>query len=320
MILFVARRLLHMVGVLWVVTLIIFGITHVLPGNVAVMILGEYQNPELLSALEKKLGLKDPLPVQYWRWFSGILRGDLGRSVVMERPVAPILWERLERSAGVALIALFCVTVIGIVFGVLAAVHENRPLDHAVSLTAFLGISVPEFFWGIVLILVVAGSFNLLPAFGYVAPSQDPVEWLKRIILPVVTLTFALIAHVSRMTRSSMLDVLRTQYIRAARARGLPRRSILYRHALRNALLPTVTVLAVDFGFLIGGLVVVEAVFAFPGLGGLFVFAVQQRDLPLIEATVLVVAAAYGVANLIADVLYTYLDPRIRFAEARRAP
>jgi peptide/nickel transport system permease protein len=316
---FIARRLVYTVAVLWIITVIVFAITHILPGNVAVMILGEYQNPELLAALEKKLGLDDPLPLQYWRWFSGIFRGDLGRSVVMDRSVGPILWERLERSAAVALIALLCVAVIGIVLGVVAAVHENRPLDHAVSVTAFLGISVPEFFWGIVLILVVAGYFDLLPAYGYVAPTQDLVEWLKRLILPVVTLTLALIAHVTRMTRSSMLDVLRTQYIRAARARGLPRRSILYRHALRNALLPTITVLAVDFGFLIGGLVVVEAVFAFPGLGGLFVFAVQQRDLPLIQATVLVVATAYALANLTADVVYAYLDPRIRFSGARLA-
>jgi peptide/nickel transport system permease protein len=313
---FIARRLLYMLFVLWVITLIVFAITHLLPGNVAVMILGQYQNPELLAALEAKLGLNDPLPVQYWRWFRGILRGDLGRSVVMERPVAPILWERLLRSAGVAVLAIGCIAVLGIVLGAVAAVHENRPLDHAVSLTAFLGVSVPEFFWGIVLILVVAGYFNLLPSSGYVPLTESPLEWLKRIILPVFTLTLALIAHISRMTRSSLLDVLRSQYVRAARARGLPERSVLYGHALRNALLPTVTVLAVQFGGLMGGLVVVESVFAFPGLGGLFVYAVQQRDLPLIQATVVVVAACYALANLIADVLYTFLDPRIRYAGA----
>lgn len=317
MALYVARRLLYVILIVWIITLLVFGITHILPGNAAVMILGQYQNPEVLAALEKRLGLHDPLYVQYWRWFSGLLQGDLGMSLVMDRPVAPILWERFHRSAGVALVSIVCVTVFGILLGVIAAVRENRPSDHFISIVSFLGISVPEFFWGIVLILVVAGYLGILPSSGYVPFAQNPLDWLRHITLPVITLTFTLIAHISRLTRSSMLDVLRAPYIRAARARGLPEESVLYRHALKNALLPTVTVLAVNFGWLMGGIVVVETVFAFPGLGGLFVFAIQQRDLPLIQATIVVIAAFYALANLVADILYTYLDPRIRFTEAR---
>jgi len=314
---YLARRVLYMVLTLWLVTLIVFLVTHLLPGNVAVMILGQYQNVEQLRALEAKLGLNDPLPVQYWRWLRGILHGDLGTSVVMDRPVAPILWERIERSAPVAVAALLVTALAGIVLGTVAAVHENRPVDHAVSVVSFLGISVPEFFWGIVLILVVAGYFELLPSSGWVPPTKDPLGWLARLVLPVLTLALTLVAHTSRLTRSSMLDVLRSQYVRAARARGLPERSVVYRHALRNALLPTVTVLAGNFGWLMGGLVVVETVFAFPGLGGLLVFAIQQRDIPLVEAAIVVIAGFYAVANLAADVTYTYLDPRIRYSGTR---
>jgi peptide/nickel transport system permease protein len=314
---YLARRVLYMVFTLWLVTIIVFLVTHLLPGNVAVMILGQYQNVEQLRALEAKLGLNDPLPVQYWRWLRGILHGDLGTSVVMDRPVAPILWERIERSAPVAVAALLVTALVGIVLGTVAAVHENRTVDHAVSVVSFLGISVPEFFWGIVLILVVSGYFELLPSSGWVPPTKDPLGWLARLVLPVLTLALTLVAHTSRLTRSSMLDVLRSQYVRAARARGLPERSVVYRHALRNALLPTVTVLAGNFGWLMGGLVVVETVFAFPGLGGLLVFAIQQRDIPMVEAAIVVIAGFYAVANLAADVTYTYLDPRIRYSGTR---
>jgi peptide/nickel transport system permease protein len=311
---FLIRRLLYIFVALWVITVIVFTITQILPGNVAVLMLGENTQPEILHALEAKLGLNDPAPVQYGRWLAGVLHGDLGRSIVMDRPVAPLIWERLQRSSGVAIISLFCVAVIGIVLGVVAATHDNRPADHVVSVISFLGISVPEFFWGIVLILVIAGQLELLPSSGYVPLTQDPVQWLAHLVLPVMTLTFTLMAHISRLTRSSMLDVLRTQYIRAARARGLPERSVLYKHALRNALLPTITVLAINFGWLMGGIVVIESVFAFPGLGGLFVFAIQQRDVPLIQATIFVIAGLFALGNLVADVMYTYLDPRIRFA------
>jgi peptide/nickel transport system permease protein len=316
MALFLVRRIVYVIVSLWVITVIVFGITQVLPGNVAILMLGEHTQPEILKALETRLGLNDPIPVQYWRWFSGVLQGDFGRSVVMDRPVGPLIWERLQRSGAVAIISLGCVAVIGIVLGVIAATRDNRLPDHLVSAFAFLGISVPEFFWGIVLILVVAGQLGWLPSSGYVPLTKDPAQWLAHLVLPVMTLTFSLIAHISRLTRSSMLDVLRTQYIRAARARGLPERSIVYKHALRNALLPTITVLAINFGWLIGGIVVIESVFAFPGIGGLFTFAIQQRDVPLIQATIVVIAAIFALANLVADVLYTYLDPRIRFAPA----
>jgi peptide/nickel transport system permease protein len=313
---YVLRRLLYLVGTLWILTFIVFGITQALPGNVAKMILGQFQNAASIAALEKKLGLNDPLPVQYWRWFSGFIRGDLGDSLVMNRPIAPIVVESFGRTISLALISITVVALIGIAIGVIGAVRHDRPIDHISSLITFVGISVPEFFWGIVLILLFAGYFKLLPSTGYTPPSESIVGWLQHLVLPVATLTFTLLAHVARQTRSSMLDVLQSNYVRSARARGLPERVVILRHALRNALLPTITVLALDFGFLVGEIVVVETVFAYPGLGRLTIYAIQQRDLPLMQACILISSAIYILANLLADVLYAYFDPRIRYGTA----
>ncbi len=316
MLTYTVKRLAAIGLILVVISLLVFVITQVLPGNVARMILDQYATEESLRALEAKLGLHDPLPVQYWRWASAVLRGDLGSSLVMEQPIAPILRTALERSAILALLALAAVTVLGIGLGVLAAVHHRRPLDHAVSVFTFLGISVPEFFWGIVLMLVFARYLRWLPASGYVPLAEGVWPWLSHLLAPAATLTFTLLAHVSRLTRSSVLEVLQSPYVRAARAKGLPERVVILRHALRNGLLPTITVLALDVGWLIGGIVVVETVFAFPGVGRLLMFAIQRRDLPLIQATILVVTSVYCLANLAADLLYAYFNPRIRYGRA----
>jgi peptide/nickel transport system permease protein len=314
MTLYIARRLGFIVFILVAMSLLIFAITQVLPGNVARMILGQFASPESVEAVEIQLGLKDPLYVQYWRWFSEVARGNLGNSIVMERPIWPMLAEALQRSASLAAMSFILVAVVGIVLGVIAAVRQNRPADHAVSVVTYLGISVPEFFWGIVFILVFARWLGWLPSSGYAPLSEGFWPWFARLIGPTLTLTFTLVAHVSRLTRSSMLETLRSRYVLAARAKGLPERVVLFRHALRNALLPTITVLAIDIGWLFGGIVVVETVFAFPGLGRLVAFAIERRDLPLIQATILVITAIYCLANLIADLLYAYFNPRIRYA------
>lgn len=310
---YVVKRLLALVAILVLISVLVFAITQILPGNVARMILEQYATEESIRALEAKLGLNDPLYVQYGRWAGNLLKGDLGTSLTMERPIAPLLAMALQRSAILALLALAAVTVVGIFLGVLAAVRQNRFWDHAVGLFSALGIALPEFFWGIVLMLVFSRYLGWLPASGYVPLSEGVGPWLAHLAVPTATLTFTLIAHVSRLTRSSMLEVLQSPYIRAARAKGLPERRILVRHALRNALLPTITVLALDIGWLIGGVVVVETVFAFPGFGRLLIYAVQRRDLPLIQASIMVVTAVYSLANLAADLLYTYFNPRIRY-------
>ncbi len=307
------RRLFGIVAVLVVISVLVFAVTQLLPGNVANVIAGQFAPPDVIAALERKLGLNAPYYVQYWRWFSGVLSGDFGRSLVMDRPVAPVLWDALRASAVLAITSFVFVCVIGIGLGVLAAVHRNRPLDHAVSIFTYLGISMPEFFWGIVLIILFARYLDWLPAGGAPQPAEAWGTRLSHFVLPTATLTFTLIAHVSRLTRSSMLETLRSPYVRNARAKGVPERVVIMRHALRNALLPTITVLAMDVGWLIGGIVVVEAVFSYPGLGRLLVFAIERHDLPFIQASMLVIAAIYCFANLVADLLYTWFNPKIRY-------
>jgi peptide/nickel transport system permease protein len=316
MLAYILKRVLYILFILALISVIVFAITQILPGNVAKMILDQYATPDSLRALEAKLGLNDPYHVQYWRWASRFLRGDLSSSLIMDQPIGPILWPALGRSAILALLSIVAVTVLGLGLGIVAAVRHNRPVDHAVSVFTFLGISVPEFFWGIVLMLVFAGYFRWLPAAGYVSLAEGFWPWLSHLLIPVATLTFTLLAHVSRLTRSSVLEELQSSYVRTARAKGLPERVILVRHALRNGLLPTITVLALDVGWLIGGIVVVETIFAFPGVGRLLMFAIQRRDLPLLQVTILIVTSVYCLANLAADLLYAYVNPRIRYGRA----
>jgi peptide/nickel transport system permease protein len=314
-VLFIARRLLASLGVVWAMSALIFAIVHILPGNVAYAILGEYATPSSVAALEQKLGLNDPLWLQYWHWLVGVLHGDLGLSLSMDRPAGPVIFDALGHSAILAGSAFVLVAVLGIVFGVYAATHKGQFGDRALAFVQFLFIAVPDFFWGLLAVLVFAAWLHLLPATGY-APIEEAgfLGWLAHLVLPVAVLTLGLTAHVSRLTRSSMLDVLESRYILAARAKGLPEWLVLRRHALRNALPPTITILAIDAGILIGGIVVIETVFSYPGLGRLLVFAIEHRDLPMLQAGILIVTAIYAVANLCADIAYAALNPRIRHA------
>ena len=316
MIAYIAQRLLFVLFILAAMSLLVFGAIFALPGNTAAIILGQYATADALAAREASMGLDDPFLVQYWRWASAFVTGDLGQSMVMERPVGPVLWAALANSTILAATSLLFVAVIGIVLGVVAAVRHGQPTDHAVSVFTYLGISVPEFFWGIVLILVFARWLGLFPTGGYATLDQGLWPFLSHLVLPVVTLTLTLIAHVSRLTRSSMLEVLQSNYVRAARARGKPERTVLRRHALRNGLLPSITVLAQDFGWLIGSIVVIETVFAYPGVGRLLIFAIQRQDIPVVLAVILVVTAVYALANLTADLLYAWLNPRIRYGRS----
>ena len=310
---YLARRLAFIVLVLVAVSILVFGITSLLPANVAYLILGPFAPPEQVRALELRLGLNDPIWEQYGRWASGILRGDLGESMLMNRPIAPLLWEAIVRSLTLTVTSFILIAVIGVTLGVIAALQHGRPLDHTVSVATYLGIAVPEFFWAIVVILVFAAWLGWLPSSGYEPLSAGFWVWAQHIIAPVMTLVFGHLAHVSRLTRSSMIEVMQSPYVTAARAKGLPERVVVIRHALRNALLPTITVLALDFGRLMGGIVVVETVFAYPGLGRLLVFSIQNRDLPTLQAAILVVAAIYAIANFAADLLYVWLNPKIRY-------
>jgi peptide/nickel transport system permease protein len=272
---FVLRRLLAVIFILWAMSVLIFAIVHILPGNVAYAILGEYATPESVAVLAAKLGLNQPLIVQYWHWLVAMLQGDFGQSLTMDRPAGPVIMDALGRSAVLAGFAFVLVVVVGISFGVYAATHKGQASDRLLALVQFLFIAVPDFFWGILLIIVFASWLRWLPATGYAPIDQAGVlDWLAHLVLPVTVLTLGLTAHVSRLTRSTMLETLESRYVMAAYAKGLPRRLVLRRHALRNALPPTITILAIDAGILIGGIVVVETVFAYPGLGRLLVFAI----------------------------------------------
>jgi peptide/nickel transport system permease protein len=316
MLAYIAQRLVYSAAIIVVMSVLVFAATHILPGDAAVMILGQYATPEALAAIRAKLGLDQPLIVQYWHWASAFVRGDMGQSLIMERPVAPIVWGALEKSMILAILSMISVAAIGIGLGVLAAVQRGRAADHLASLFGYVGISVPEFFWAMVLLLVFASWLGWLPASGYASPDEGLWAMASHLILPVVTLTLTLIAHVLRMTRSSMLEVLHSGYIRTARAKGLPERLVLFRHALRNGLLPTITILAFDFGWLIGGIVVIESVFGYPGIGRMLIFSLQRHDIPLMQAIILLMTIIFTLANLIADLLYAYFNPRIRYGRA----
>ena len=316
MLAFALRRAASVVAILVAMSMLVFAATHAMPANTAAMILGPYATPETKAALERKMGLDQPLITQYLRWSDGVLHGDLGQSLVMERPIAPVLREAFGRSMTLAAAAMAIVAFLGVASGLLAAVRRGRWPDHAVSLLAYAGIALPEFYWGLILILVFSSGFGALPSSGAGDFSNGAGDVAAHLVLPVATLTLALLAHVSRLTRASMIEAMDSAYVKAARARGLPERTVILRHALRNALLPAITILAQDFGSLIGGIVAVEAVFAYPGLGRLLVFSLERLDLPTIQAAILVMTAVYCLANLCADLCYGALNPRIRHGGA----
>lgn len=310
------KRLLSIVLTMAVMSVLIFWITQVMPGNVAYMILGDFASPEDVATLEAKLGLNDPAYVQYLRWATGLLHGDLGRSLVMDRPIAPILWDAVGKSAILAGISIGLVALLGIWLGVYAGVRHGRTADHVVSVTTYVNIAVPEFLWAIVIIMIFAGYLNWFPATGYSDLSNGVGAWARHLILPIFTLVTGLMAHVSRLTRSSMIDTMQSQYVRAARARGLSESLVIRRHALPNALLPTITVLAIDVGIMMGGIVVVETIFSYPGLGRLLMFAIQNMDVPLLQACMMVITFVYAASNLVADLLYAFLNPRVRYGRS----
>ena len=310
---FVGRRLLLVALVMAIVSVLIFGVVQILPGDVAVMILGTSATPQDLTALRVKLGLDRPAPLRYLDWIGGTLRGDWGTSLLYQVPVRPLVFERLGKSAVLAVLALAVAVPLAIGLGVVSALRRHRFLDQAIGLVTLVAVSLPEFISGTVLILVLAFYFAIFPPSSLIDPRVSLWSAAPSLVLPTLTLVLALLAHMTRMTRASMIDVLEKPYIRAARLKGLRPRLVILRHALRNALLPTVGIVAINVGFLLGGIVVVESVFAYPGLGRLMVDAVNHRDVPVIQMAALLIALTYALANLAADVVYAYLDPRIRY-------
>jgi peptide/nickel transport system permease protein len=310
---FFARRFAFMALTLVIVSAVIFAVTDMLPGDVAVMILGSEATDESLAALRTQLGLDRPAMARYVDWLTGAARGDFGESLRMRTEVGPLVLERLKNSLALAGIAFAVGVPLALALGIVAGLRKDRPVDKAITMTTLLGISVPEFVIGSVLIILFASIWPILPATSLIDPSANPLESVKYLILPAATLVLVTLAHTARMTRANVVRVLRTDYVRTATLKGMPRSRVVMRHVLPNALLPSITIIAINVGWMIGGLIVVETVFGYPGLGQLMIFAVTNRDVPLVQAVALLVATIYAVANLGADLLYAALNPRIRY-------
>lgn len=310
---YLLRRLGFMVLTLLFVTLITFVVTTILPGNVALLILGPNATDKSIHALQAQMGLDKPLYVQYIDWVIGLLQGDMGTSLRFGDPVISLIAEKLPRSLLLAGAATVIAVVLALPLGVIAAVKQNDMPDLLASMFGFIGVSIPIFLWGLVFILVFAVWLNVLPTGGYVPPSEDPMGTLTHLILPASAMGFALTAYIMRMTRSSMLEVMSEEYIKLARSKGMTQRVIVLKHALRNAIIPVITVIAFQFSYAFGGVVVLEQVFYWPGIGKLMLTAIQSRDIPLLQGCILVVAVMYMLSNLAADILYGYFDPRIRY-------
>jgi peptide/nickel transport system permease protein len=312
---YLVRRLAAILLVLLIVSFTVFAITLILPGNAAVMILGEHATEDQLRALEQQLGLDRSWYLQYVDWIGNIMRGDWGTSLRLSLPVAGLIGDAFWHSALLAGTALVTVTVIAIPLGMVAALRRGTWVDLGIGLLGYAGTAMPEFVTATLLLVFFAGpGGGILPAGGFVAPGESLPGFLLHVILPAATLGLILTAHIARQVRSEMSDVLASDYVRAARLKGLTESVVVRRHVLPNSLAPAVAVISLDIGYLLGGIIVVEEIFAWPGLGRLLVYALENRDLPVIQAVTLVLATVYALSNLVSDLVIAALDPRVRYA------
>ncbi len=299
---------------LLVVSVAIFAITEILPGDVAWHILGQGATPENLEAVREKLDLNKPAYERYINWIGDALQGDLGDSYIQNRPVIDIVKPRLYNSAILAAFAFIISVPSAIITGIWAGVHKNSFGDQLSSTISLIGISLPEFVTGMLLIVIFSSTLKWLPSSSIVLPGTSPLTRPIILILPTLTLTGVLFAYIMRMTRANVIEVMQAKYVRTAVLKGLPMRQIVLKHVLPNALLPTISVVAVNVGWMLGGLIIVENVFASPGLGRLLLVSIQSRDVPLLQALALLMAVTYSLSNLIADLSYGILNPRIRIS------
>jgi len=308
---FVGRRALTAIPTLFIVTLMVFAIQRSLPGDPALILAGEQQDPEVIAFIRERYRLDDPVPVQYLAWLGQLARGDLGRSLRTNERVLDLIGSKLPVTIELAVLSMLVALVIALPIGVLAAVRRGTAVDYGGTVLALTGLSVPNFWLGIMLILLVSVRLGWLPASGYVPLSEGVWENLRRMIMPAFVLGTGLAAVLMRQLRSSMLGVLRQDYVRTARAKGLRGAAVNVRHAARNALIPVVTILGLQLGALLSGAVLTEQVFTIPGFGKLVVDAVFNRDYAVVQGVVLVTATGYILINLLVDVAYAVLDPRI---------
>lgn len=311
---YIVNRLLSVGLTLLLISLITFVVTNILPGDVAMVIMGTQSNPEALAGLRESLGLNDPLVVQYGRWMLGMLSGDWGNSLVFKVAIGPLIADKAVASSLIVVMSMSIALSAAVPLGVWAAVHRDKWQDNTASSTALFGVSLPDFFFGIMLILLFARYLGWLPSSGFVHPADDFLGAVRHAFLPSLALGLGLMAHLTRMTRSTMTSVLGQDFIRMARAKGLRERTVIWRCALANAIGPVITVAGLQVGYLFGSIIVIESLFNFTGMGWLTYQALLNRDIPLIQSTVFVIAAVVMLTNLIVDLLYALMDPRIKLS------
>jgi peptide/nickel transport system permease protein len=312
MLAFIVRRVATIVPTIVFVSILIFALQQLLPGDPAVVLAGEERDPNVVAYLHAKLHLDDPLPVRYYYWISGVLHGDLGESLRLQRPVLSLILEKLPVTIELAAFAIVIALCIGIPAGIVSAVKRNTAWDYGANVVALWGLSTPNFWLGIMLILLFSVTLGWLPASGFVSPFEDWRANVAALIMPAFVLGNAIAAVLMRHTRSAMLQVLSSDYVRTARAKGVPESGVVLKHALRNALIPVITLGALELGTLLSGAVLTEQVFTIPGFGKLIVDAVFNRDYAVVQGVVLFTATAYIVLNLLADIAYVVVNPRIR--------
>lgn len=313
MILLTLRRLLSAIPVLFIVSLISFGLMRLIPGDPAAAIAGIAATPAQIEQLRRDLGLDEPLLMQLLHYYQGLLQGDLGKSLLLGKGVLAATMERLPVTIGLSLYALVLTLLIGVASGIIAALRQNTWVDQVAMMIAMLGISIPGFFLGLLMIIFFAVQLGWLPSGGYVPFSQDPIGWLRSTTMPAISLALLQAGLLARITRSGMLEVLRQDYVRTARAKGLPERQVILKHALANALIPIVTVVGIIISLLLSGAVVTEALFSLPGMGQLLTQAVLSRDYPMVQGGLLLVTTFLVLVNILVDVLYALIDPRVRY-------
>ncbi|WP_202080480.1 ABC transporter permease subunit [Caldalkalibacillus salinus] len=310
---YIVRRVFMFIPVLVGISIFVFFIMRIVPGDVARIILGTEATPQAIEQLQEEFGLTSPLYRQYIDWISGVLVGDFGHSLRTGQAILPDILNRFKVTVELTVFASIIAWLLAIPLGILAAIKRNTRTDFGVRVIALLGVSVPNFALATLLILTLSVQFSYYPPVGYVSYWTDPLKNLQILFLPALVLGTGMAAAVMRMTRSSVLEVLRQDFIRTVRAKGAPERIVIFRHALRNAFIPILTIIGMQVGYLLGGAVIVEQIFSLPGLGQLVLTAIHQRDLPVVQSAVLFMAFIFVMINLLVDILYAYLDPRITY-------
>lgn len=311
---YIIRRLIHAIFIIWGCATLVFFLIRVIPGDPVVQMLGQEYTPEAAEALRDKLGLDEPVYIQYFKWLGNVLRGDLGGSIATGETVVGAIKTGLPKTLSITLVAFVIAVLIALPAGIIAALKRNTPFDYIVSVIAFFGVSMPSFWFGIILILVFAVRLGWLPSIGYASLSDGFWPWLKHLLLPGFAVGLGYAAILMRFIRAGLLEVLGSDYIRTARAKGLREQVVVGRHALRNSLIPVVTIAGIQLALLLSGAVIIEIVFSIRGMGRILVGAIFDKDYPIVQGIILLTAVIFVLANLVVDILYTFLDPRIHYS------